>query len=114
MKLSAGVQQQIGVARALVSDPFILIVDEATASLDPETADTVNRAILELMRGHTTILIVSRVLMARAADQVAVMDNGQIVESGDHDSLLREHDSLYRELFVKQYGEERLPPVQEA
>ena len=114
LKLSAGAQQQIGVARALISDPFILIVDEATASLDPETADTVNRAILELMAGRTTILIVSRVLMARAADQVAVVDNGQVVETGDHDALLRDHESLYRELFVKQYGEERLPPVQEA
>ena len=113
LKLSAGVQQQIGVARALISEPFILIVDEATASLDPDSADTVTRAILDLMAGRTTILIVSRLLMAREADQVAVFHNGAVVETGDHESLLREHQSVYRELFAKQYGEDRLPPARE-
>ena len=113
LKLSAGVQQQIGIARALLSEPFILIADEATASLDPMTAEAVNEAISRAMEGRTFILIVSRVLMARQADEVAVLDEGQIVATGTHDELLTQPDSLYRDLFARQYGEDRLPPAGE-
>ena len=113
LKLSAGVQQQIGIARALLSEPFILIADEATASLDPMTAEAVNEAISRAMEGRTFILIVSRVLMARQADEVAVLDEGQIVATGTHDELLAQPDSLYRDLFARQYGEDRLPPAGE-
>jgi ATP-binding cassette subfamily B protein len=113
LMLSAGTQQRIGIARALISEPFILIVDEATASLDPESAEAVNRAISEAMEGKTCIVIVHRALMARDADNVVVMDEGKVVETGIHDELIVEPESLYREIYGKQYGEERLPPVKE-
>ena len=110
LKLSTGARQRIGVARALISEPFILIVDEATASLDPESAEVVNEAIRNAMEGRTCIMIVHRVLMARDADQVVVMDDGKVVEKGNHDELIVQPNSLYREIYGKQYGEDRLPP----
>ena len=113
LKLSAGARQRIGVARALISKPFILIVDEAVASLDPESAETVNEAIRQAMEGRTCIMIVHRVLMARDADQVVVIDQGEVVETGGHGELIVEPNSLYREIYGKQYGEHRLPPTRE-
>jgi ABC-type multidrug transport system fused ATPase/permease subunit len=113
LKLSAGTQQRIGIARALISEPFILIADEATGSLDPESAEVVNKAIRDAMEGRTYIMIVHRALMARDADTVAVMDEGKVVETGAHDELIVEPDSLYREIYGKQYGDKRLPPVKE-
>ena len=110
LKLSTGAQQRIGVARALISEPFILIVDEATASLDPESAEAVNAAIRNAMEGRTCIMIVHRVLMARDADQVVVMDDGKVVESGNHDELIVQPNSLYRDIYGKQYVEDILPP----
>jgi ATP-binding cassette subfamily B protein len=111
LKVSAGIQQQIGIARALISEPLILIADEATASLDPDTAEAVNQAIRDAMKGHTCIIIVSRVLMARGADQVAVMDHGRLVETGSHETLISSPQSLYRTIFARQYGEDVLPPT---
>ena len=113
LKLSAGTQQRIGIARALLSEPFILIADEATASLDPESAVAVNKAIRDAMEGRTYIMIVHRVLMTLDADNVVVMNEGEVVETGVHHELIIELDSLYREIYGKQYGEERLPPVKE-
>lgn len=114
LKLSAGIRQQIGVARALISEPFILIADEATATLDPESAENVNRAVRQAMQGRTCIVIVHRVLMARDADHVAVVHEGHVTEEGTHDELIQKPKSLYRALFAKQYGEERLPPARRA
>ena len=113
LKLSAGVQQQVGIARALLAEPLILIVDEATASLDPDSAETVNQAVRGEMKGRTCILIVHRVLVARDADTIVVLDNGQIVETGSHDELIRVPEGLYRLIFAKQYGEAQLPPAEE-
>ena len=111
LRLSTGVQQKIGIARALLTDPLILIVDEATASLDPESAEHVNKAVQEAMQGRTCILIVHRVLMAENSDRVVVLDEGRVVETGVHGELLRHREGLYRELFARQYGDDRLPPV---
>ena len=109
--LSAGDRQRVGIARALISEPLILIADEATAVLDPESAEQINGAIRASMQERTCILIVSRVLMARGTDHVIVMDNGQVVEAGVHEKLIQTPDSMYRELYGMQYGEERLPPI---
>lgn len=109
LKLSTGAQQRIGIARALLSEPFVLIVDEATASLDPESAEAINDAIYRAMEGRTCIVIVHRVLMARDADRVVVMDEGKVVETGTHEDLIVQPGSLYREIYGKQYGEDRLP-----
>jgi ABC-type multidrug transport system fused ATPase/permease subunit len=108
--LSAGDKQRIGIARALISDPLILIADEATAVMDPESAEQINQAMSKAMTGRTCIFIVNRVLMAQGADHVLVMDEGQIVDEGRHDDLIRTADSPYRDLYGKQYGEDRLPP----
>ena len=113
LKLSAGARQRIGVARALISEPLILIVDEATASLDPESAEQVNQAIAAAMQGRTCIMIVHRVLMAKQADEVLVMHDGKVVENGLHDELIVRPESLYRTIYAKQYGEDRLPPAKE-
>ena len=109
--LSAGDRQRIGIARALISEPLILIMDEATAVLDPESAEEINRAVSEAMKYRTCLLIVHRVLMAKDADTVVVMDDGKIVHEGSHEELLKNPESIYRELFAQQYGKERLPPV---
>jgi len=104
LRLSAGVQQQIRVARALVADPFILIADEAAAALDPESADTVNLAIRDLMHGRTCILIVHQVIRAREADSIAVIRDGRIIETGTHDDLMTRPDGAYRRLYDERDG----------
>jgi ABC-type multidrug transport system fused ATPase/permease subunit len=114
LKLSTGVQQKIGIARALLAEPLVLIVDEATVSLDPESAERVNDAIRRAMHSRTCIIIVHRLLMARDSGQVVVMDSGRVVETGEHEELLADSRGLYRELFARQYGEYRLPPAGEA
>jgi len=111
LRLSAGAQQQIGVARALLSDPAILIVDEATAALDPDTAEVVHQAVHRMTEGRTCVLIVHRLQMAGGADRVAVLQEGQVVEAGTHEELLRTDGALYRALYAEQYGEDRLPPA---
>jgi ATP-binding cassette, subfamily B, bacterial MsbA len=113
LRLSTGNQQKIGIARALISDPFILIVDEATANMDPETAESVNAAIRRAMEGRTCIMIVHRLLMARDTDEVVVMNEGSVVQEGEHDALLQDADGLYRSLFAAQYGDDRLPTPDE-
>ena len=113
LRLSVGAQQQIGVARALISDPMILILDEGTAALDPDTAETVHQAIYDVMQGKTCILIVHRLQMASAADSVMVLRDGQVVETGFHEQLLHTDGTLYREIYGQQYGEDELPPTKE-
>jgi ABC-type multidrug transport system fused ATPase/permease subunit len=110
MALAAGDRQRIGIARALISRPLVLVADEATASLDPESAGEIGRAIRDAMEGRTYLLIASRLLMARDADRVVVMHKGKAVEEGTHAELLVRRESVYRDLYGKQYGEERLPP----
>lgn len=104
LKLPVGVVQQIGVARALVSEPDVLIVDEATASLDADTAETVHRGILERMHGRTCIEIVHRLALARRADLVVVLDDGHVVETGTHAQLVARPGGLYRTMYEAQYG----------
>lgn len=111
LRLSVGAQQQIGVARALISEPAILIVDEATAALDPDTAEVVLEAIYRIMEGKTCILIVHRLQMAKGTDHVMVLRKGQVVETGSHDELLATDGTLYRDIYGQQYGEDQLPPA---
>ena len=87
--LSAGERQLVSIARAYVRDPDVLILDEATSAVDPSTEVRISRALEALMRGRTSVVIAHRLSTAERADMVAVMDNGELVEFGSHEELVR-------------------------
>jgi ATP-binding cassette, subfamily B, bacterial MsbA len=99
MQLSGGQRQRISIARALIKNAPIILLDEATASLDSESERYVQEAIAELCKGRTTLVIAHRLSTIRHADTIMVVENGQVVESGQHDELLRKNGryaSFYR------------------
>ncbi len=96
--LSGGQKQRIAIGRALLCDPRILILDDSTSAVDTETEHLIQQALNELMKGRTTFVIAQRLLTLKSADQILVLDKGEIVENGTHDSLL-ENDGLYREIY---------------
>jgi subfamily B ATP-binding cassette protein MsbA len=99
--LSGGQCQRLAIARAILRDPAILVLDEATSSLDAESERQVQKAMAGLMQGRTVIIIAHRLSSARHADQFVVLDQGSIVESGGHDELLQ-RNGLYRRLYELQ------------
>lgn len=94
--LSGGERQRISIARALLIDPRILIMDEATSAVDTETEKEIQRALDNLVQGRTTIAIAHRLSTLRKADRLVVMDRGQIVEIGNHDELMAREGAYYR------------------
>jgi subfamily B ATP-binding cassette protein MsbA len=103
VKLSGGQRQRVGIARAIVADPRVLILDEATSSLDSEAEALIQDGLRVLRRGRTTFVIAHRLSTIRSADQILVLDDGEIVERGTHAQLMERH-GLYRKLYEKQYG----------
>ena len=103
VKLSGGQRQRVGIARAIVADPRVLILDEATSSLDSEAEALIQDGLRVLRRGRTTFVIAHRLSTIRSADQILVLDDGEIVERGTHVQLMERH-GLYRRLYEKQYG----------
>lgn len=99
--LSQGQRQLLGIARALLAQPKLLILDEATASVDTRTERLIQSALEELLQGRTAFVIAHRLSTIRTADQILVLDQGNIVERGSHDELLAQ-DGLYAELYRKQ------------
>jgi subfamily B ATP-binding cassette protein MsbA len=106
IKLSGGQRQRIAIARAILADPRILILDEATSSLDSESEALIQDGLHSLRRGRTTFVIAHRLSTIRSADQILVLEQGEIVERGTHAELLA-RGGRYRQLHDKQYGFER-------
>ena len=105
VKLSGGERQRVALARAFLADAPILILDEATSSLDSESEALIQEAMERLMEGRTTIVIAHRLSTVRAMDRILVFDRGKVVEEGRHEALLSHDGGIYRALFEKQVSE---------
>jgi ATP-binding cassette subfamily B protein len=96
--LSGGQKQRIAIARALLTDPKILILDDSLSNVDTETEHLIQEALAELMKGRTTFVIAQRLVTLKSADQILVVDGGRIVQRGTHEALLAE-EGLYKEIY---------------
>lgn len=105
VKLSGGQRQRIAIARAILKDPVILILDEATSSLDAESEALVQEALDELMKGRTTLIIAHRLSTIRKVDRIYVLGEGQIIEQGTHEELLQKNSGVYANLVRLQFAD---------
>jgi ATP-binding cassette subfamily B protein len=104
-RLSGGEKQRVAIARVILNDPRILILDEATSHLDSESEALIQQALEHVMQGRTSLVIAHRLSTVLSADLILVMDKGQLVEQGTHDSLLA-RDGLYARLYRTQFRSE--------
>lgn len=105
VKLSGGQRQRVAIARAILKDPAILILDEATSSLDAESESLVQEALDELMKGRTTLIIAHRLATIRKVDRIYVLSEGKIVEQGSHTELLKDTSGFYANLVRLQFAD---------
>lgn len=103
-RLSGGERQRLAIARAVLKDAPILLLDEATSALDTQSERLVQEALAELMKGRTTLVIAHRLSTVREADQIVVLDEGKVIETGDHDGLIA-RDGAYARLYRLQFAE---------
>ena len=103
LKLSGGQRQRIALARAFLKNAPILLLDEATSSLDSKSENLIQQALKRLMQGRTTIIIAHRLSTIQSADKIVVFDNGEIVEIGNHQELLKKPYGLYQRLYEEQF-----------
>jgi ATP-binding cassette subfamily B protein len=108
--LSGGQKQRTAIARALVRNPQILILDDALSAVDTATEERILRALREIRKGRTVLIVSHRVSSVKDADQILVLDNGRVVESGTHESLIA-HDGYYADLYRRQTIEEELSEI---
>ena len=106
--LSGGEKQRISIARCILKDAPIVILDEATASVDTDNESYIQEAISELCKGKTLLVIAHRLHTIRNADQILVIENGRIAQSGTHDALMRQ-DGIYQN-FIKKQCRQRIGP----
>jgi ATP-binding cassette subfamily B protein len=111
--LSQGQRQLLAIARAALADPRILILDEATSSVDTRTERLIQGALEALLRGRTSFVIAHRLSTIRNADQVLVLNEGQIIERGTHDELL-DAGGFYHDLYMSQFRYDAAPPSDDA
>jgi ATP-binding cassette subfamily B protein len=102
VKLSGGERQRVALARAFLADAPILILDEATSSLDSESEALIQEAMERLMQGRTALIIAHRLSTVRTLDRILVFNHGRIIEEGTHATLLHRPNGLYRRLFEQQ------------
>ncbi|MBO6762385.1 MAG: ATP-binding cassette domain-containing protein, partial [Roseivirga sp.] len=96
VKLSGGQRQRLAIARAILADPRILILDEATSNLDTESESYIQQSLNELMKGRTTFVIAHRLSTIKRADQILVIEKGEIAEQGTHDELIAKEGRYYQ------------------
>jgi ATP-binding cassette subfamily B protein len=111
-KLSGGERQRVAIARAILHDPRILILDEATSSVDVETEKKIQRAITNLVKGRTTFAIAHRLSTLRNADRLVVLEKGQIVESGTHAELMERQGEFYKLVQTQQQTSQAIVNVE--
>jgi len=104
VQLSGGQRQRIAIARAVLKNPKILILDEATSSLDSESERLVQEALDKLMKGRTSVVIAHRLATIRNADKIIVLENGTIIEQGTHNELLANKNGLYKTMTELQFA----------
>lgn len=104
VKLSGGERQRVAIARAILKDAPILVLDEATSSLDSQSEVLIQDALHNLIKGKTTIVIAHRLSTIREMDRIVVIANGQIVEEGTHEELIKKEEGEYKKLWDLQAG----------
>lgn len=105
--LSGGQKQRVSIARAIIKDPEILLLDDCLSAVDTETEEAILNNLLEVAKGRTTIIVSHRVSSAKNADKIIILDEGRIIQQGSHNQLINE-DGYYRELYLKQLSEKEL------
>ena len=107
VRLSGGQKQRLSIARVFLKNPAVLILDEATSALDNTTEILIQSALDELCKGRTTVIVAHRLSTVKNADEIAVIDNGEIAEKGTHAELMKQN-GIYKKLYSLQFRDEEV------